>query len=124
MLDARRSALPPYCCSFGHLWSDQATLTECASARFGKERELVGHDFPRHAVGERGRIFAGEAMIGELRPRRIAALFAHGAIDAVDRKEGERIGADESAHALEIVRRSKQLVLLRRVDAVVVRMGD
>ena len=63
-------------------------------------------------------------MVGELRTRRVAAFLAHGAIDAVDRQEGERVGADELPHAFEIVRRGEELVLLRRVDAVIVGMGD
>ena len=88
------------------------------AARAGAARLL------RHAVGERGRVFAGEAMIGELRPHRIAALLAHGAIDALDREEGERIGADELAHAFEIVGRGQELVPLGRVDAVIVRVRD
>src|ERR1700721_2237504 len=79
---------------------------------FGEQRELARRGVLRGAVGQRGRIFAGEAMIGELRARRIAALLAHGAIDALDRKEGERIGADEFAHAFEIVGRGQKLVLL------------
>ena len=45
----------------------------------------------RALVGERGRIFAGEAVIGELRADGIALLESHRAIDAVDRKKGERI---------------------------------
>ena len=45
-------------------------------------------------VGQRGRIVAGEAVVGELRPHRVAPLVAHGAVDAVDREEGERVGAD------------------------------
>ena len=67
-----------------------------------------------------GRIVAGEAMVGELRPHRIAALIAHGAVDAVDREEGERIRADELAHAFEVVGGGEQLVALGRVDAVIV----
>src|SRR6516225_9191882 len=92
------------------------------SARFGEQRELAGRGVLRRAVGQRRRIFAGEAVIGELRTHRIAALLAHGAIDAFDREEGERVGADELPHAFEIVRRGEELVLLWRVDAVVVRV--
>ena len=66
-----------------------------SSARLGEQRELARRRVLRRAVGERGRIFAGEAMVGELRADRIAAFLAHGAIDAFDRKEGQRIGADE-----------------------------
>src|SRR5207249_3480137 len=73
---------------------------------------------------ERGRIVAGEAVIGELRLRRVALLIAHGAVDALDRQKGERIRADEAAHPLEIVRRREKLVALRRVDAVIIRMGN
>ena len=56
--------------------------------------------------------------------RGIAALLAHGAVEAVDRQEGQGIGADIGAHLLEVVGRGEQLVLLGRVDAVEVRMGD
>jgi hypothetical protein len=51
-------------------------------------------------------------MIGELGLVRIALPFAHGAIEARDREEGQRIGADILAHALEIVRGRQQLLLL------------
>jgi len=56
-----------------------------ALARLGEQRELARRRVLRVAVGERGRIFAGEAMVGELRPHRIARFFAHGAVDAVNR---------------------------------------
>ena len=42
-----------------------------------------------------GRVVAGEAMVGELRPDRIAPLLAHGPVEAVDREEGEAIDADD-----------------------------
>ena len=71
-----------------------------------------------------GRIVAGEAMVGELRAQRIAPLVAHGAIDALDREEGERIRADERAHAFDVVGGGQELVALGRVDAVIVGMGD
>ena len=78
----------------------------------------------RRAVGKRCRVLAGKTMVGELRTRRIARFFAHGAVDAIDREEGERVRADELPHAFKIVRGGKQLVLLRRVDAVIVGMRD
>src|SRR6202451_1026457 len=87
---------------------------------FSEQRELARRGVLRRAVGQRGRVFAGEAMIGELRPHWIAALFAHGAIDALDREKVKRIGADEFAHAFEIVGRGQELILLGRVDAVIV----
>ena len=83
-----------------------------------------GRRFLRRLVGQRGRIVAGEAVVGELRPQRIALLVAHGAVDALDRQERERIGADEVAHAFEVMGRRQQLVALRRIDAVIVGMGD
>ena len=73
-------------------------------------------------VGERRRIVAGEAMVGELRPHRIALLAAHRAVDAVDRKKRQRIGADERAHAFEVVIGGQELVALGRIDAVIVGM--
>src|SRR5215469_18226177 len=94
------------------------------SARFREQGELTRRGVLGGPIGKRRRIFAGKAMIGELRAGRIAALFAHRAIDSIDRKECERVGADEFAHALEIVRRGKELVALWRVDAVVVGMRD
>ena len=63
-------------------------------------------------------------MIGELRTDRIAAFLAHRAVDALDRQEGQRIRADEFPHAFEVVRRGEQLVPFRRIDAVIIRMGD
>ncbi len=86
-----------------------------------QQRQLPRACFLRGLVGERRRIIAGEAMVGELRPHRIAAGKAHGAVDAVDRQEGQRIGADELAHAFEIVGGGEQLVALGRVDAVIIR---
>src|SRR4051794_10845835 len=74
-----------------------------SSARFGQQRQLPWPRCLIVAVGERGRIVAGEAVVGELRARRIALLDAHGTVDAVDRQEGKRIRADELAHALEIM---------------------
>ena len=51
-------------------------------------------------------------------------FLAHGAVDAVDREEGQGIRADELTHAFEVVGGGQQLILLGRVDAVIVRMGD
>src|SRR5580700_5296057 len=92
--------------------SVRGDIVSLGLAGFSEQRELARRGVLRRAVGEWGRVFAGEAMIGELRPHRIAALLAHGAIDALDREEGERIGADEFAHAFEIVSRGQELVLL------------
>src|SRR6185437_7314006 len=92
------------------------------SARLGEQRQLPLGRFLRHAVGERCRVFAGEAMVGELRARGVATLLAHGAVDALDGEKGERVGADELPHAFEVVRRGKELVAFRRVDAVIIRV--
>src|SRR5580700_608148 len=100
-----------------------AGLTTGPSARLRQERQL-----PRRrlagAVGQRGRIFASEAVVGELRAYRVAADLAHGAVDAVDREEGEGIGADDRPHLLDGVGRGQELVALRGVDAVEIGMGD
>src|SRR5262249_58250066 len=95
-----------------------------ASARLGEERQLPRRSLPPALVGQRGRIVTGEAVVGELRAQRIALLVAHRAVDAFDRQEGQRIRPDETAHAFEVVRPRQWLVALRRVDAVIVGMGD
>ena len=56
--------------------------------------------------------------------RVVAPGVAHRAIDAVDRQEGEAVGAHEAAHLLEVHARGEQLVALGRVDAVEIGMGD
>src|SRR5437016_4021193 len=91
-----------------------------ASARLGEQRQLPRRVIARALVGEWGRIVAGEAMVGELRPLRIAPLVAHRAVNAFDREEGERIRADEAPHLLDGVGRGEQLFALRRVDAVII----
>src|SRR4029078_13154825 len=91
---------------------------------FRQKRQLARARFVRGEMGERRRIVAGEAMVGELGPHRIAALEPHCPIDSVDRQESERIRPDKFPHALEIVGRSEQLVAFGGVDAVVVGMGD
>src|SRR6516162_7675807 len=95
-----------------------------ASARLGEQRQLPRRSLPPAPIGQRGRIVAGEAVVGELRAQRVALLVAHSAVDALDRQEGERIRADETAHAFEVVGRRQELVALRRIDAVIVGMGD
>src|SRR6478735_11771696 len=95
-----------------------------ASTRFRQQRQLPWLALLPGLVGEPGRVFAGKAVIGELRLDRIARLKAHRLVDALDREEGERIRADEFSHALEVVGRGQELVELRRVDAVVVGMRD
>src|SRR5580692_12931799 len=86
----------------------------------GQKRQLARRGDLGGPVGERGRIVAGEAMVGELRAQRIAPLVAHGAVDALDREEGERIRADELAYAFDVVGGGQELVALGRVDAVIV----
>src|SRR6185437_7900191 len=83
--------------------------------RLGQQRQLARGGVLPALVREQGRIIAGEAMVGELRMLRVTAFFAHRAVDALDREEGQRIRTDELAHAFEIVRRCQQLVALRRV---------
>src|SRR5262249_56186746 len=53
----------------------------------GQQRQLPRRHVLSGAIRQRRRVFAGEAVVGELRPDRIAALLAHGAIDAADRHE-------------------------------------
>ena len=94
------------------------------SDRFCQQRQLPRARLLCAEVRERGRIVAGEAMVGELRPRRVATRQAHGAIDAIDRQEGQRVGADKFAHALEVVGRGQQFVALGCVDPVLVGMSN
>src|SRR5580700_9205257 len=82
-------------------------------ARLSQQRQLLAPGLPE-LVDETGRIVAGEAMIGELRLSRVAPGIAHGAIDAVDGEERERVGADEPTHSLEVHARGEQLVALGR----------
>src|SRR5215470_8243430 len=91
---------------------------------FGEQRQLSRAGVLGGLIGEGRRVVASEAVIGELRPRRVASLETHRAVDAVDRQEGEGIRADEFPHALEVVRGGEQLVALGRVDPVVIRMRD
>ena len=49
--------------------------------------------------------------------------LAHGAVEAVDRHEGQRIDLDELRHAGDVVVRGQQLVALGRVDAVEAGIG-
>src|ERR1700742_1402120 len=56
-----------------------------ALARFGEQRELPRLALLAGLIGQPGRIFAGEAMVGELRPARIAGVVAHRLVDALDR---------------------------------------
>src|SRR5947208_78169 len=81
-----------------------------SSTRLGEQRELARARGLRGLVGQRRGIFAGEAMVGELRADRVAALEAHRAIDAVDRQESQRIGADEAAHAFHVMVGGEQLL--------------
>ena len=48
----------------------------------------------------------------------IAGGFAHGAVQAVDRQEGQAVHLDVIAHALHIHLRRQQLGTFRRVDAI------
>src|SRR5262249_54420310 len=87
------------------------------SARFGQQGQLPWRgSFLAGEVAQRRRVVAGETMVGELRACRIAALFAHGAIKALDGQERQRVGIDQPPHALEVVYGGKQLVALGRVD--------
>src|SRR3954453_8660820 len=79
------------------------------STRLGKQRQLPRRVVAPALVGERRRIIAGEAVIGKLRPLRIALLVAHGAIDAIDGQERERIRTDDAAHFFQRMRRGEQL---------------
>src|SRR6187455_1888981 len=63
-------------------------------------------------------------MVCELGPHRIASLEPHRSIDSVDRKEGEGIRTDKCPHALEVVGRGQQLVSFRRVNTVIIGVGN
>ena len=63
-------------------------------------------------------------MVCELGPHRIASLEPHRSIDSVDRKEGEGIRTDKFPHALEVVGRGQQLVSFRRVNTVIIGVGN
>src|SRR5205823_10358532 len=90
------------------------------STGLGKQRQLPRRRIRRAEIGERRRVVAGEAMVRELRTHGVALRITHGAIDAIDGQEREGIGANELAHAFEIVGGCQELVALRSVDAVVV----
>src|SRR5215217_2505572 len=55
-------------------------MTQC-SARLGEQRQLTRGRDVSIAIGEAGRIVAGEAVIRILGPQRIALLAPHGAVD-------------------------------------------
>ena len=86
------------------------TLGEDALLAAGYELRVrePRHRLVRGLVGEAGRIVAGEAMVGELRPHRIALLETHGAVDAVHRHEGQGVRADQVAHLLQRMRGGEQ----------------
>src|SRR5437764_9368554 len=94
------------------------------SARFGEQRQLTRWSNFVSAVGQRRRVFTGEAMVGELRPCRVSRLEAHGVIDTLDGQERKRIGSDEITHLVKTVGGGEQLLAFGRIDAVVVRMRD
>src|ERR1051325_9579545 len=82
-------------------WSPAALRQQRQLPRLGR---LAG------LVGQAGRIFAGEAMVGELRPRRVAPIIAHRLVDAVDREKSKRVRADELPHLFQRVRSGEKLV--------------
>src|SRR6185312_1694702 len=91
-------------------WS--AALPAMTLSRLDEQGELavLGADL----VVERDRVVAGEAGVAEARVARVAAARdAHGAVEAVDRQEGQRVDADELRHAGHVVARGQQLVLVR-----------
>ena len=103
--------------------SAMRSLRRCVVNRPRRGRRAASARRP-FAISEPRRIFAGEAMVGELRMGVVAALIAHGLVDAVDREEGEAVGADELPHLFQRAMGGEQLVLVRRVDAVEIGMGD
>src|SRR4051794_20899850 len=84
----------------------EAAVTRKASGRFDEQRELA--IFHAHHVVERDRVVAGEAGVAETRIVWIAAGQAHGAIETVDRQEGQRIDADKLCHAGDVVARGQK----------------
>src|SRR3990167_5353260 len=115
VISARRPARRPV------LPSGAAVMT-AGSGGFGEEGELA--IFYADLVVERDRIVAGEAGVAEGGLLGVAAAGqAHGAVEAVDRHEGQRIDADELRHAGDVVVRGQELVALGRIDAVEARMG-
>jgi len=84
--------------------------TGCPSAHLGQQRQLAGHGLAG-LVGERRRVLAREAMIGELRAARVTLIETNRAIDAVDGEEGQRVGAEELAHPFEVLVGGKQVDL-------------
>ena len=91
---------------------------------FSQQGQLAWAGFLRGEIGKRGGIVAGKAMIGELRPHRVASRETHGAINTVYRQKCQRICANEFSHAFEVVGGREQLVALGRVYTVIVRMSD
>ena len=75
-------------------------------------------------IGERGRVIAGETMVGELRLDRIAPLLPHSPVKTVDRQKGDGIAADIIADLIQRMGGRQQIFTLRRIDAVKIRMFD
>src|SRR5580704_6753944 len=98
-----------------------AAPTREASGRLDEQGELAVLD--SQLVVERDRVVAGEAGVAEGRLVGITAGLAHGAVESVDRHEGQRIDLDELRHAGDVVVRGQELVALGRVDAVETRIG-
>src|SRR3546814_12465111 len=71
-----------------------------SSGSFGEQRELTRRG-AAFAVGQGDRIVAGEAGVAVLDGFGIAPGLAHGAVQAVDRDEGEAVDTDPARHPVD-----------------------
>src|SRR5712672_2917806 len=99
-------------------------ISRLSSTRFREQGQLPRLRFDLGLVGEVGRIDTRKTMIREFWIGGVAAGLAHRTVHAVDRQEGERIGADDFAHLLEVVGRGQQTAAIRQVDAVIIGVND
>src|SRR3546814_11719164 len=85
-----------------------------SSGSFGEQRELTRRG-AAFAVGQSDRIVAGEAGVAVLDGFGIAPGLAHGAVETVDRDEGESIDNANARNLVYRPQRSQRPGALRRV---------
>jgi len=88
------------------------------SGGLGQEREL-DRDLAVFGVDRRDRIVAGKAGVAKPGGEPITPHFAQSAIEPVDRQKGEAVDPDQLCHSLDVEACRKQLIALRRGDAVI-----
>ena len=119
-------------------WSAAGAADPARGAGHEYKSGLVGHDAPLSqrlrvvqqgelallvgcvvlVVDQRGRIVAGEAMVGELRLHGIADRLTDGLVETGHREEAETVDLEFAHHFLVRVDRREEFGFGRHVDAV------